>query len=211
MPDLYIITGSNGAGKSSVGSNYLPQYIYSNCEVFDGDKWFIQKQKSLWQQGITAIKEAKNLAIRFVNNLFEELVNKAISTHADFTYEGHFTNEATWEIPKQFKSCGYTIHIIFLGLSSTDLSESRVVERVKHGGHYVQPDEIRNNFYGNLEKLNKYYTLFNTVTIIDTSEPEHKLLAYLKDGEFISSVTAADLPDWFINGLPAIHQAITKQ
>lgn len=95
MPDLYIITGSNGAGKSSVGSNYLPQYIYSNCEVFDGDKWFIQKQKSLWQQGITAIKEAKNLAIRFVNNLFEELVNKAICTHADFTYEGHFTNAAT--------------------------------------------------------------------------------------------------------------------
>jgi predicted ABC-type ATPase len=27
MPDLFIITGSNGAGKLSVGPTYLPDYI----------------------------------------------------------------------------------------------------------------------------------------------------------------------------------------
>jgi predicted ABC-type ATPase len=43
MPELYIITGSNGAGKSSVGPVYLPKYIQKNYTVFDGDKLFMHK------------------------------------------------------------------------------------------------------------------------------------------------------------------------
>ena len=47
MPELYIITGSNGAGKSTVGPDYLPQHIGQHNTVFDGDKLFMQKQKEL--------------------------------------------------------------------------------------------------------------------------------------------------------------------
>lgn len=52
MPELYIITGSNGAGKSSIGFNYLPEFIQKNYPIFDGDKLFMQKQKELWNSGI---------------------------------------------------------------------------------------------------------------------------------------------------------------
>ena len=37
MPELFIITGSNGAGKSSIGANYLPAHIQNTCSIFDGD------------------------------------------------------------------------------------------------------------------------------------------------------------------------------
>lgn len=211
MPDLYIITGSNGAGKSSVGSIYLPESIRINCEIFDGDKLFLQKQRLLWQQGITAIKEARNIAYQFVSNRFDELVDNALQSNTDFVYEGHFTNEATWEIPKRFKENGYSIHLIFLGLKNIVLSRLRVLDRTKLGGHYVQPDEITANFYGNLEKLNKYYLLFTTITIIDTSESRHKLLMYMQNAVVINRINAMNLPNWFINGLPAIAQAIAKR
>jgi len=46
MPELYIITGSNGAGKSTIGTIHLPANIRDNYTVFDGDKLFTQKQKS---------------------------------------------------------------------------------------------------------------------------------------------------------------------
>ena len=36
MPNLYIITSSNGAGKSTVGPEYLPKVIHSSYPVFDG-------------------------------------------------------------------------------------------------------------------------------------------------------------------------------
>ena len=47
MPELYIITGSNGAGKSSIGPEYLPDTIRRLGPVFDGDKLFVEKRKEL--------------------------------------------------------------------------------------------------------------------------------------------------------------------
>lgn len=139
MPNLYIITGSNGAGKSTVGREYLPFAIQQNCEIFDGDKLFMEKQKELWRNGIKAHKEAKKIAFSFVEETFDDLMETAISLNTDFVYEGHFTNDATWDIPKRFKEHGYQIHLIFFGLANTSLSEFRVIDRAKQGGHYVDP------------------------------------------------------------------------
>jgi predicted ABC-type ATPase len=66
MPELYIITGSNGAGKSTIGSYYLPEYIRSQNVVFDGDKLFMEKQRDLWRSGMRAYKETRKLAFEFV-------------------------------------------------------------------------------------------------------------------------------------------------
>jgi predicted ABC-type ATPase len=99
MPQLYIISGSNGAGKSSIGGYFLPVHIRQNCIVFDGDKLYMNKQSEVWKSGITAIKEAKKIAIAFVNDTFNSLIEEAILNKNDFAYEGHFTNNATWDIP----------------------------------------------------------------------------------------------------------------
>ncbi|WP_257670818.1 hypothetical protein [Parapedobacter tibetensis] len=48
MPDLYIITGSNGAGKSSIDPEYLPPNIQHQYSVFDGDLLFVQKRRELF-------------------------------------------------------------------------------------------------------------------------------------------------------------------
>ena len=112
MPELHIIMGSNGAGKSSIGPEFLPGHIKTSYTVFDGDKLYMQKQKELWAQGIRAIKEAKNIAFGFVESTFEELVYAALESNDHFVYEGHFTNDATWEIPKKFRDKGYEVHIL---------------------------------------------------------------------------------------------------
>jgi len=113
MPELYIITGANGAGKSSIGATFLPIDIRSNYVVFDGDKLYMQKQRVLWESGMRAIKEAKKVAFAFVVETFEKLVEEALRTNDNFVYEGHFTNDATWDIPVRFKENGYKIHLIF--------------------------------------------------------------------------------------------------
>ena len=50
--------------------------------------------------------------------------------------------------------------MVFFGLTDTDLSELRVVNRTNEGGHYVDPVTVAANFYGNLEKLNLHYGIF---------------------------------------------------
>ncbi len=211
MPELYIITGSNGAGKSTLGSYFLPLNIRENNLVFDGDKLFMDKQREIWKSGITAIKEAKKIAIAFVNDTFNSLVDDAISSKNNFAYEGHFTNDATWDIPKRFKNEGYSIHLIFLGLTSTEISQTRVGERVKVGGHYVDPKTVNSNFYGNLEKLDKYFLIFDTVKIIDTSVTEFLDVCNLENGEVVFSVDNYSLPKWFKENLPNIYQFISTK
>lgn len=152
MPDLFIITGSNGAGKSSIGPKYLPLGIRGRGPVFDGDKLFVEKRKELWKT-VKSHKECAKVAYAFVSETFDQLVEAALTADQDFAYEGHFTNEATWDIPRRFRAAGYSIHLIFLGLQDAALSELRVVDRAQAGGHYVDPRTVADNFYGNLEKI----------------------------------------------------------
>ncbi|WP_081659225.1 zeta toxin family protein [Pedobacter glucosidilyticus] len=126
-------------------------------------------------------------------------------THkTDFVYEGHFTNDATWDIPKRFKNEGYQIHMIFLGLKNQNLSQLRVTDRVSEGGHYVNKSTIDANFTGNLEKLDKYFSLMDELIIIDSSEIDHKLLLSLQYHKITYAVNKEELPLWFIQYLPQI-------
>src|ERR1700690_4334330 len=99
MPELYIITGSNGAGKSSTGPRYLPVRIIQQGPVFDGDKLFIERRKELWRT-IKSHKECAKLAYEFVTETFDQLIETSLATYRDFAYEGHFTNESTWDVPR---------------------------------------------------------------------------------------------------------------
>lgn len=202
MPELHIITGSNGAGKSSVGPSYLPKHIRENCTVFDGDKLFMEQRKELWNTGMRAHKEIKKIALAYVEETFDNLVEIALENRSDFVYEGHFTNDATWGIPQRFKDNGFKIHLLFLGLTSPDLSQLRVTERSNAGGHYVPRNTIEDNFFGNLEKLDQYFPMFDSIKILDSSETSHSLLVHLADGKVHYTLPPDQLPAWFLRGLP---------
>jgi predicted ABC-type ATPase len=210
MPELYVITGSNGAGKSTIGPDFLPNHIKQTCTVFDGDLLFMRKRSELYISGIKSHKECKKLAFSWLTEHFEKQVNDALLHNTDFCYEGHFTNDATWDVPRKFKEAGYEINLIFFGLKETALSELRVVARTAEGGHYVDPITVADNFYGNLEKLDQHFQMFNSIQIYDTSEIEYRLLVYLEAGKPVFAVSSKQLPHWFIINMPAISRCIVN-
>jgi predicted ABC-type ATPase len=208
LPELYIITGSNGAGKSTVGVDYLPPYIQQAYEVFDGDKLFLAKRKELYPTIARTHKEARNMANEWLIKHFEALVDAALLKKDHFVYEGHFSNDSTWSVPRRFKEAGYSLHLLFFGLNDQALSEMRVVERSKSGGHYVNPVEIDLNFRGNLIKLDQYFTLFNDIQIIDTSETTPVVLLRIENYEIVESVPVKNLPEWFSGYMPVLTSKI---
>jgi len=210
MPTLYLITGSNGAGKSTVGPDYLPQHIVANHVVFDGDKLYTGKVSELWPVQMQSLKEAKKIAAEFIITTLESLLDNALQNNEDFVYEGHFPSYATWDFPKRFKDNGYQLQMLFLGLKDADLSEMRVGLRAKKGGHNVPRYDIENNFYGNLEMLNEHYHLLDHLQIVDTSVFLPKPLAAYRGTELISSVRKKELPEWFTQYLSLLADKILK-
>jgi predicted ABC-type ATPase len=211
MPSLYLITGSNGAGKSTVGPDYLPEGIVSNHIIFDGDKLYTGKVSMLWPEHMKSLKEAKKIAAEFIVQTLEDLLDKAIEKQEDFVYEGHFPSYATWDFPKRFKDNGYRIQMLFLGLKDVDLSEMRVGLRAKKGGHSVPRYDIENNYYGNLEMLNEHFQLLDHLQIVDTSEFLPKPLAAFNGESLISSVPKKNLPEWFMQYLPLLAEKIENK
>ena len=204
MPDLYIISGSNGAGKSTIGQDYVPANVLEDSAIFDGDKLYMQKHLELWKSGLRVDKKIKEIANDFVIETFNHLVDDAIRSKKHFAYEGHFTEDSSWNVPRLFKNEDYAVHLIFFGLSNTDQSELRVLERVKDGGHYVPRLMIENNFFGNLDQLNRNFKLLDSLLIFDTSTTAPFLLAKKINTKLELTASKDKLPDWFIKYLPEI-------
>lgn len=200
MPYLYILTGSNGAGKSTVGPSYFPEA----GEFFDGDKLYLERRSALWKQGLKVQRELVSQATKYVNDVFSNAVENSLSQNKSFAYEGHFSKEESWVIPELFKKKGYRLHVVFFGLDNTNLSSDRVLIRAKEGGHNVDPLTLRDNFYGNLNFVNTKFPIFDILEIIETSEAEHRALAVLNNGKISDNIVIEDLPKWFVNYLPNI-------
>lgn len=149
MPELYILAGPNGAGKSTAASLLLPDNIYENYPRFDADKLKRAKQREFYLQ-VKSYKEAGKMADDFVDGEFNRLYKAALENNDHFVYEGHFTEDASWNLPQLFKASGYYIHMIFMGLNSVEQSNQRVTTRAMQNGHTVHPADIERNFYGNL-------------------------------------------------------------
>jgi predicted ABC-type ATPase len=211
MPALFIITGSNGAGKSTVGNTYLPPEIQKDYTSFDGDKLALIKRRE-FRKTIKADKEAKKLANEWVDKSFNDQVKNALKNNDHFVYEGHFRYEESWAIPRKFKRKNYYLSLVFMGLADPHQSELRVIERAKYGGHNVEQYDIHLNFYGNLEKVNKHYKLFDEMHIIDTSQSlEHKVLLHFRDNKVLSYVPVKELPEWFLKFLPNLLKLVKKE
>lgn len=205
MPSLYIIAGSNGAGKSSAGPDLLPTVLIDKHPPFDGDKLKSLKQLEFRQQLGCSYKEAGRMANDFVDETFETQYKLALAQGEDFVYEGHFTEESSWGLIKTFKKKKYQIHMLFMGLASLDISLDRVFKRAMNGGHNVPPYEIERNYFGNLYKLNQHFTLIDELIILDTSEELASQLAARKEGVVTLNVPPAELPAWFIQYLPDLY------
>lgn len=202
MPKLFIITGANGAGKSTVGPIYFPDEAGA---LFDGDKLYLEKRSELWQAGLRVQKELAKQASDFVEETFKRLVSEAIQRRTHFAYEGHFSKDESWDVPLKFKSLGYEIHMVFFGVESPGLSADRVLIRAKEGGHFVDMLTLRTNYYGNLLQLDRHVELFDSLRIIDTSEAEHQVLVIMEKGKMKEFAPKMKMPFWIQNYLPSIY------
>ncbi|MBS1532105.1 MAG: hypothetical protein JSU01_17520 [Bacteroidetes bacterium] len=92
-----------------------------------------------------------------------------MSSKVNFAFETNFSNETPLKSLYEFRSKGYEIHLIFMGLNSLEESLQRVAYRVRTGGHKVSEQSIRYNYEHGFKNLYKYFKDFDSVTLFDNS------------------------------------------
>ena len=100
---------------------------------------------------------------------------------------------------------GYKVNLVYIGLGDAAQSMSRVIARVRAGGHDVPETDIERRFSRSLENLPKAIATSTRAGIFDNSGARLRLLARIDGGRLrLAGSGAQDWPQWFRGMLPHI-------
>jgi predicted ABC-type ATPase len=173
MPDLLIISGVNGAGKSTifpalqrtekVAGSFQPEYI--NTEDFiNPDN--IQKENNI------SNLEASKISIKTAYLKLKE--NKSIAIETTLSGKSQILN-----LIKEAKSLKYRVYIVYLLLYSAELSMARVVQRALQGKHYIPMKNILERYSKSINNfLNLYKKEADFWVVADNSKLVPEILCW---------------------------------
>jgi predicted ABC-type ATPase len=145
MPNLYIISGCNGAGKTTASFTVLPEMLHCD-EFINADE--IARALSPLNPDKAAI-EAGRIMLR--------KIDKLIANHLDFAFETTLSTKSYTNTIRKARQMGYQVTLIFFWLDSPDLAIERVKIRVIEGGHDIPIPVIIRRYYAGLKNLFELY------------------------------------------------------
>ena len=166
MPNIYIIAGCNGAGKTTASYTVLPVVLHCT-EFINADN--IAKGLSPFNVEGVAIEAARIMLTR---------MRELMAQNVDFAFETTLASRSYVSILKQAQQNGYKVHLIFFWLNSIELAKERVIQRVQSGGHNIPTDVIERRYAAGIKNLNELYITFvHSWRIYDNSDYRHELIA----------------------------------
>ena len=158
-PNLYIIAGCNGAGKTTASMAVLPEVL--NCEEFvNADE--IAKGLSPFHPEEMAI-EAGKLMLRRIDTL--------LKLHKSFAIETTLASRSYKILVERAKASGYTVTLLFFWLPSPEMAEMRVESRVASGGHNIPKDVIIRRYWLGIQNLfDIFVPIVNNWSLYDNSD-----------------------------------------
>lgn len=181
-PNLNIIAGCNGAGKTTASFTVLPDLL--NCKEFvNADE--IARGLSPFRPEKVAV-EAGRLMLERIEELLKGKENFAIETTLSTrSYKNKVLNA---------QENGYKVSLMFFWLETPELAVERVKIRVEEGGHNIPEDVILRRYWKGIKNLFEIYIpIVDEWAVFDSSIKDHELIAQnVKNGE----IEIKDLVKW---------------
>ena len=142
---LYIISGCNGAGKTTASYTVLPEILL--CKEFvNADE--IAKGLSPFNPESMAI-EAGRLMLKRINEL--------LAAKVSFSIETTLATRSYTRLIQRAQNAGYKVSLIYFWLNSPELAVNRVLQRVNEGGHNVAMDVVYRRYQAGINNLFQIY------------------------------------------------------
>jgi predicted ABC-type ATPase len=166
LPNIYIIAGCNGAGKTTASFTVLPEMLDCN-EFVNADE--IAKGLSPFQPETVSFHAGR---------IMLERITELIDLEVDFAFETTLTTISYKNTIELARLKGYKITLLFFWLNDIKLAIERVATRVSEGGHNI-PEEviIRRYFKGLANLTNIFIDICDYWIVIDNSTNPYKFIA----------------------------------
>jgi predicted ABC-type ATPase len=195
VPCIYVLAGTNGAGKSSIAG---VMFLEKGAEYFNPDaaaKEILGRNPGIDQ------REANSAAWHEGKRLLE----RAIDEHLDYAFETTLAGNTISRLLERALDAGIEVRIWYAGLSTPELHIARVRARVEKGGHDIPDATIRERYDKSRLNLIRLLPRLTELRVYDNSEerdpdtgvaPTPKLVLHVSQGRIVDSCDLAQTPEW---------------
>jgi predicted ABC-type ATPase len=163
---LYIISGCNGAGKTTASLRVLPGVL--DCKQFvNADE--IARGLSPLDPDSMAIEAGKLMKAR---------AEQLLEGEENFAMETTLSARTYIKLIKRAREKGFQVQLIFFWLKSPETAITRVAQRVQEGGHNVPQNVIIRRYYTGLNNLfNLFMPIVDVWMLFDNSDMQKVMIA----------------------------------
>ena len=189
-PELIIIAGPNGSGKTSITQKFL------HHEWAEGTTYINPDQIAKDMFGDWNDKEAVLKAANYSSDLRE----KCLAEKRSFVFETVFSAQDKIDFVIRAKQAGFFIRIFFISTSNPAINASRIAKRVMEGGHDVPITKIISRYNKSIQNCKTVAPIIDRLYVYDNSidDVDARPLFRLSDGTVAKQYTEI-IPDWAQN------------
>lgn len=175
MPRLYIISGCNGAGKTTASYSLLPEML--NCTQFVNSDEFA-KGLSPFNPEKASIQASRYMLMK---------IRYLLKRYQDFAVETTLATRTLLKTVRMAQDAGYTVTLLYFWLKSPELAVERVHARVEAGGHNIPEETIRRRYQVGIDYFFHYYApVCERWILADNSQIPFRVIAEGTKDEVIS-------------------------
>jgi len=192
---IYVLAGTNGAGKSSIAGEMLlaRRTVFFNPD--DAARLILERNPGISQT------EANSAAWQEGKRLLE----RAIRERSNYAFETTLGGKTITRLLQTALSEGIEVRMWYVGLDGVDLHLARVSSRVKQGGHDIPEERIRQRYIESRLHLIDLVPQLTELFVYDNSKeadpaagvaPEPELVLHMVRGKIIESCAVDRVPQW---------------
>ena len=166
MPRLYIISGCNGAGKTTASYSLLPEML--NCSEFVNSDEFA-KSLSPFKPENAAIQASRYMLMK---------IRYLLKRRSDFAVETTLATRTLLKTVRMAQKEGYSITLLYFWLNSPELAIERVKARVESGGHNIPEETIIRRYHVGIDYFfHDYAPISDRWILADNSQAPFRVVA----------------------------------